>query len=207
MKFLSTNKITALKLSAPFILATLGLITTAPAEASLIGKQMNAIYYVPDTSTQYGQAVFSPPTFTIGDGPETTGSVENVTTGLVDFTSDMLTITLSTSLTNPTWNVASFNGIIFTSLDSLGLASASVDPGTTMVGFDNSRVSFNDNQILINWNGLSYNTGTTVKVNFTSIPAPGPLPVLGAAAAFGFSRKLRKRIKATRTTVPTRPAG
>ncbi len=24
---------------------------------------------------------------------------------------------------------------------------------------------------------------------------PGPLPVLGAAAAFGFSRKLRKRIK------------
>jgi hypothetical protein len=26
-------------------------------------------------------------------------------------------------------------------------------------------------------------------------PVPGPLPVLGAAAAFGFSRKLRKRIK------------
>jgi hypothetical protein len=25
--------------------------------------------------------------------------------------------------------------------------------------------------------------------------APGPLPALGAAAAFGFSRKLRKRIK------------
>jgi hypothetical protein len=26
-------------------------------------------------------------------------------------------------------------------------------------------------------------------------PAPGPLPLFGAAAAFGFSRKLRKRIK------------
>ena len=36
---------------------------------------------------------------------------------------------------------------------------------------------------------------------------PGPLPLLGAAAAFGFSRKLRNRIKATRTTAPTRPAG
>jgi hypothetical protein len=36
---------------------------------------------------------------------------------------------------------------------------------------------------------------------------PGPLPLLGAAAAFGFSRKLRKRIKVTRTTAPTRPAG
>ena len=36
---------------------------------------------------------------------------------------------------------------------------------------------------------------------------PGPLPLFGAAAAFGFSRKLRSRIKVTRTTAPTRPAG
>ena len=36
---------------------------------------------------------------------------------------------------------------------------------------------------------------------------PGPLPLFGAAAAFGFSRKLRNRIKVTRTTAPTRPAG
>jgi hypothetical protein len=30
---------------------------------------------------------------------------------------------------------------------------------------------------------------------FQATPVPGPLPILGAAAAFGFSRKLRKRIK------------
>ena len=36
---------------------------------------------------------------------------------------------------------------------------------------------------------------------------PGPLPLFGAATAFGFSRKLRNRIKVTRTTAPTRPAG
>jgi hypothetical protein len=29
----------------------------------------------------------------------------------------------------------------------------------------------------------------------SAAPVPGPLPALGAAAAFGFSRKLRKRIK------------
>ena len=28
-----------------------------------------------------------------------------------------------------------------------------------------------------------------------STPVPGPLPVFGAVAAFGFSRKLRKRVK------------
>ncbi len=32
--------------------------------------------------------------------------------------------------------------------------------------------------------------------------APGPLPIFGAAAAFGFSRQLRKRIKGSSNTVP-----
>jgi hypothetical protein len=31
--------------------------------------------------------------------------------------------------------------------------------------------------------------------NVWTVPVPGPLPLLGAATAFGFSRKLRKRIK------------
>jgi hypothetical protein len=34
-----------------------------------------------------------------------------------------------------------------------------------------------------------------------SVPAPGPLPALGAAAAFGFSRQLRKRIKSSGNSV------
>lgn len=29
----------------------------------------------------------------------------------------------------------------------------------------------------------------------TEVPVPGPLPIFGAAAAFGFSRKLRARIR------------
>jgi hypothetical protein len=44
----------------------------------------------------------------------------------------------------------------------------------------------------------SLNTSTFMVVTFStssSTPVPGPLPALGAAAAFGFSRKLRKRIK------------
>lgn len=36
---------------------------------------------------------------------------------------------------------------------------------------------------------------------------PGPLPLFGAATAFGFSRKLRKRIKVANTIEPTPPAG
>ncbi len=33
-------------------------------------------------------------------------------------------------------------------------------------------------------------------------PIPGPLPVLGAGAAFGFSRRLRRRISASQATPP-----
>jgi hypothetical protein len=47
--------------------------------------------------------------------------------------------------------------------------------------------------------GVSSYIGDTisVQVNASRSPAsvPGPLPILGVAATFGFSRKLRKRIK------------
>jgi len=36
---------------------------------------------------------------------------------------------------------------------------------------------------------------TYAQATLYTAPAPGPLPLFGAAAAFGFSRKLRKRIK------------
>lgn len=34
--------------------------------------------------------------------------------------------------------------------------------------------------------------------NFTYNAVPGPLPILGVAASFGYSRKLRKRIKSSK---------
>jgi hypothetical protein len=41
-------------------------------------------------------------------------------------------------------------------------------------------------------------TGTGIVTMQNNFQTPGPLPVLGAGAAFGFSRKLRSRIKAAR---------
>jgi hypothetical protein len=44
----------------------------------------------------------------------------------------------------------------------------------------------------------------TVEEQFAPSPehVPGPLPVLGAGAAFGFSRRLRRRISASQATLP-----
>ena len=36
---------------------------------------------------------------------------------------------------------------------------------------------------------------TSILDSYQTQPVPGPLPLLGAGAAFGFSRKLRGRIK------------
>ncbi|QPN62778.1 hypothetical protein [Synechococcus sp. CBW1004] len=42
--------------------------------------------------------------------------------------------------------------------------------------------------------GGSFTAGQTFTTSSFAQPAPGPLPVLGAGAMFGFSRKLRRRI-------------
>ena len=48
-------------------------------------------------------------------------------------------------------------------------------------------------------NTYTPNSGAIDNVENTFRNVPGPLPILGAGAAFGFSRKLRGRIKAART--------
>jgi PEP-CTERM motif len=168
------------------VIAVLGaavLCGGRPADAGLLGKTLDAVYYYPDTATPYAQASFTPLSFVVGPGQETDGNVENVTHLLTDFSDTMLTITLETTLSSPTWGTAAFNGPIFTLLSPgpLGITGASVDAATTMVGFDDSRVSFTSDQILVNWNGLSYVDGTIVKINFTFVPEPTSLALLGTA--------------------------
>jgi hypothetical protein len=195
---LTTVKYPALAVAGLVVASTL-LCGNRPAEAGLLGQTLDAVYFYPDTATSYPFASFTPLSFVVGAGQETVGDVEGVTNLLVDvdFDDTTLTITLTTVLTSPTWNAVAFNGPIFTSLSGpLGITDASVDAVTTMAGFDDSRVSFNADQILINWNGLSYVNGTVVKVNFgfAAVPEPASLALLGAAlAGMGLARRRRTR--------------
>ena len=68
----------------------------------------------------------------------------------------------------------------------------------TCLGPDDPNYVFGFSPGIYNGNGVVAFTpnSTYVWLSATKVPpVPGPLPALGAAAAFGFSRKLRKRIK------------
>lgn len=183
---------------AKLIAPVAALALASAAHAGLTGMEFSAYYAYPDIMTNYDSATVAPPTFIVGPGAEASVNVENVTQIGIDFTDNSLTLVLTTTLENPTWNPSTFNGLVFDLIagSPLGILSAAVDPATTMGGFDSSRISFDDGQIAINWAGLSYVDGTTVAVNFThAVPEPSSwLLVLGALAFLGTHRSIRHRL-------------
>lgn len=172
--------------------ATAALLSAAAASsvhAGFMGKTLQATYYVPDLATPYPSATATPTSFTVSVAPavQTSVGVEDVTQIAVHFTDTSVRFDFTTSLSTPTWNPASFNGVAFDLLAGgpLSLASASIDPSSTLSGFNVSRVSLSNAQLTIDWNGLSYVNGTSLLINFTSAPAsvpePGSLALLAMA--------------------------
>jgi hypothetical protein len=157
------------------------------ANAGFVGHQFDATYFFPDAVTPYAQASFAPNPFIVGSGVDTVGDVEGVVSLDVDFEDTMLTIVLETTLLNPIWSATPFNGPVFSLLSpgTLDILSFSVDPATTMAGFDASRVLISDSSIGINWERLSYVDGTVVKVNVEFIPEPIPEPPVVALLGLG----------------------
>jgi hypothetical protein len=104
------------------------------------------------------------------------------------------TSSLSSSLGNP--KAGQFNVV-----GSVGNALATLTNGSSSGGQYDYTTSFPSSETftatLSNITGKGIQTvQSTVEVAAPPAPVPGPLPVLGAAAAFGFSRKVRNRIKA-----------
>lgn len=169
--------------------ALLAAAAVSTAHAGFVDKTLQATYYYPDLATPYAQAIETPEVFTVTIAPavETTVNVENVTQIAVDFTDTSVRFDFTTSLPTPTWGSSPFNGMVFDVLAGgpLSLTSATVDGSSTLGGFTASRVGFNDDQLTIDWNGLSYVNGTSLLINFTSttasVPEPGSLALLAMA--------------------------
>ena len=73
---------------------------------------------------------------------------------------------------------------------TLTTTDTGTDGFVSLVGFANKAYVFNK------YESLSGTTAQISDLTNTFQAVPGPAPILGAAAAFGFSRKLRQRIRA-----------
>lgn len=183
--------------------AAAGLLATllgTAAQAGFVGITLDAYYGFNTIDTPYAFATATPPTFTVADaGIDTTVDVENVTTIAVDFSDNSVRIVFSTILSAPTWNAAPFNGVVFDAVAPglIDFTSATIDPTTTMAGFDSARVVLEADRLAFNWNGLSYVDGTVLKVNFgdpRQVPEPATLALTGALLgllALGARRRAR----------------
>jgi hypothetical protein len=68
-----------------------------------------------------------------------------------------------------TWSTASFNGFhVVDSQNQLSnITNVTLDSTSNMVGLVGSRVTFDSNNIWVNWNGLSFNPNTLVVLDVT----------------------------------------
>lgn len=175
--------------------ATMLLISVA-AHAGFDGQTFGVYYAYPTANTQYPQALAVPSSFVVGAGVESLVTVEGVTTIAVDFSDNSLDLRLMTVLSNPTWNTAPFNGLVFDlqAGGAIAFTSATIGSGTTIAGFDVSRVGLTSGQITISWNGLFYKDGTDVVINFAA-PVPEPQTYLLLIAGLGAVALARRRTK------------
>jgi hypothetical protein len=81
---------------------------------------------------------------------------------------------------------------VIKSIVSPAVTLTSINGGILNTNIGGTFLDVTDTYRVTNTGGLnSFNNG------FTQSDVPGPLPVVGAGMAFGFSRKLRSRIKAS----------
>jgi hypothetical protein len=171
------------------IVGLLAALASSTVHASFIGQTFDVYYAFPDIDTNYAFGTANPASFTVVDpGIETVINVEDVVTITVDFGDNYVNILFNTILITPTWNLESFNGVVFdrTGPGAIGFTSSAIDGATTMAGFDTSRVLLDSGRLALDFAGLSYQNGTVLRVNFDGrgeVPVPGTLLLVATLLA------------------------
>lgn len=174
-------------------LAVLFMVTTQ-AEAGVFSGQTVGYNYLFD---EQNIVYFDPGPVAVGAGVELTGLYfgEHAT---VDISDSSILIDYFDS---PSWVSASFNGFrVFDINNTLGdITSVTINPITNMGGLDVSRISFDANNIYVNWQGLSANPNTIVLLDVNgvnTVPEPASIAIWGLGA-FGSLFAFRRKKKVT----------
>lgn len=166
------------------------------ARAALIfdGQTLGYNYRFPNQSSLY----FDPGDITVGSGVELPG-VYSAFSDVANLDISDTNVVAHFNLTGG-WSAASFNG--FRIFDKYGVlspfSSVAVNPATNMAGFTAANVSFDDDNIYVNWQGLSFSANTVVSLDVQTTATVTPEPamtviwsiVVGVGAIYGRRRRL-----------------
>ena len=193
------NKLTALNRALKSGLLTLAVgitatVATPVANAALLmGNTVSFTYLFPTISSVYGSGANG--NYVVGAGVEIPNGFCCSFEGALDISDSNI---LADFHSSSTYNNTSFNGFRITDVNSTiaSFTSASVNAITNMVGFDASRVTFDADNIWVNWQGLNFDANTFVSIDIgggTSVPEPTSLALVAAAlvAAGTLRRKAR----------------
>lgn len=184
------------------------------AQLAALGASVAAAALLPLHATSAQAAVFN---FQFDTTPDGTVTPPIAGVGTFSFDGPPVAGTFSlTSLPNYDFEFFFAGGTTFTTAD-ITTPVANVEVAISLLGSDFSvnfggsgggegsgSIDFNNGGNELSFQpdfGSLYRLNESIGTYQGITPVPGPLPLLGAGAAFGWSRKIRKRIKSSRPEV------
>jgi hypothetical protein len=181
------------------VLGLLANVSLATAE-TLQGRQVLVEYLYPDVNTLWGT---NRATVTVGSSVELPEFAVQPADQTAYLSIDLFDTNLRiTNLADVNWtNSVPFNGLHFQDANGTipAFESVALNIAMTTAGLNPSMISFDADNIWINWPGLSGTTGQFASVDVHSAPAvpePSMLIGLGGMAVLGACLALRKRVQA-----------
>ena len=163
------------------VVAAIGILAGHPAMALVPtdwnGATIGVEYLFPNTGSQYD----SDGTVVVGPGPE--GNLTEVQFSY-DITGNQIILN---GFSSSSWTTAFFNGPHFYDAggDDLDLTGVSVNPASNMGGLSNANLTWDGNNIWLNWQGIPFNTETQVILDLQFAPNQPEVPEASTWAAGG----------------------